>query len=431
MNYQETLDYLYQSLPMFQRVGQSAFKKDLTNTLALCKYLGNPERKFRSIHVAGTNGKGSTSHSLAAVLQAAGYKVGLYTSPHLKEFTERIRINGQEVSEDFVVNFVGNHQVFIEQLKPSFFELTVGMAFEAFAQEAVDIAVIEVGMGGRLDSTNVIDPILSVITSIGYDHMAFLGDTLPAIAGEKAGIIKYQRPVVISLDQPEVREVFDQKASMMQSDIYHAIDFFEVQKIGQENGFSKYQVFDKQNILQLKELVFGLNGNYQRMNLPGILTACYLLQKLGYNISLEAIQHGLAEVVHLTGLKGRWQVLQNQPIMICDTGHNEAGIKEVLTQLDTYQYHKLHLVIGMVQDKDVKSVLMLLPKAANYYFCQAKIPRAMPAENLKVLAAEYELVGKAYQDVETAINAAKSEAQADDLIFIGGSTFVVAEIPDL
>jgi dihydrofolate synthase/folylpolyglutamate synthase len=432
MNYQETLDYLFTSLPMFQRVGASAFKSDLNNTLALCTHLDNPERKFKSIHVAGTNGKGSTSHTLAAIFQSAGYKTGLYTSPHLKSFTERIRIDGEEITEDSVVRFVAENKNFLDDLKPSFFEMTVGMAFWYFAQQKVDIAIIEVGMGGRLDSTNVITPELSVITNIGYDHMQFLGETLPEIAGEKAGIIKSEVPIVISQTQVETTSVFQQKAAEMNAPIIFADENFEISWLGEKRMDVKlsveYRVKSSQKTLDIE---FGLLGNYQRYNLPGILEAVNQLRNRGWNISKVALEKGLLEVVTLTGLKGRWQILGENPTIIADTGHNEPGIREILAQLETYNFKTLWMVIGMVQDKDISKILALLPKEANYIFCQADLPRALAANQLAEKAAEFGLKGETIPKVNEALTFARKNAGSDDLIFVGGSTFVVAEIDEL
>ncbi len=430
MNYQETLDYLFNALPMFQRVGASAYKADLTNTIALCTHLGNPQEQFKSIHVAGTNGKGSTSHSLASIFQAAGYKTGLYTSPHLKAFTERIRVNGEEINKDDVVEFVATHKDFLDQLKPSFFEMTVGLAFWYFAKEEVDIAIIEVGMGGRLDSTNVISPELCVITNIGFDHTQFLGDTLPLIAGEKAGIIKASVPVIVSHTQKEIQAVFLQKATEMQASLVFADQQWEVTRI-QNSDASQLARFQVKGRADAFELEFGLRGDYQRYNLPGILEAVEQLRKQGWKLSKEALHLGLARVSEQTGLKGRWQILQTQPLTIADTGHNEAGIIEVVNQLKKYPFSQLWMVIGMVNDKDISKVLDLLPKDATYIFCQASIPRAMDADILASKALEKGLMGQVIPKVTDAIEFARKNAGADDLIFIGGSTFVVAEIEDL
>jgi dihydrofolate synthase/folylpolyglutamate synthase len=433
MTYQETLDYLFNALPMFQRVGASAYKADLTNTIALCAHLGNPQDTFKTIHVAGTNGKGSTSHALAAVFQAAGYKTGLYTSPHLRSFTERIRIDGQEITEEGVVEFVANNKAFLDELQPSFFEMTVGMAFWYFAKEAVDVAVIEVGMGGRLDSTNVIQPELCVITNIGYDHTQFLGNTLPLIAGEKAGIIKSGVPVVISQSQKETQAVFAQQAAAMQASIVFADQLWEVTKIQNSEGVSletgaNFQVRSSAGAFELK---LDLNGDYQRFNLPGILEAVKQLQDQGWNLSEKALKAGLESILESTGLKGRWQILQTKPLTIADTGHNEAGILEVVAQLKNYSYAKLWMVIGMVNDKDISKVLGLLPLDASYIFCQASIPRAMDADELASKAREKGLKGQVIPKVMDALEFARKNASPDDLIFIGGSTFVVAEIENL
>lgn len=429
MTYAETLDYMFNALPMFQRIGAAAFKKDLTNTHLLCKHLGNPELQFKSVHIAGTNGKGSSSHMLAAILMEAGYTVGLYTSPHLKSFTERIKINGQEISEEAVVDFIYANKGFLDDIKPSFFEMTVGMAFWYFAKEQVDIAIIEVGMGGRLDSTNVIEPELSLITNIGFDHMQFLGDTLPLIAGEKAGIIKIQTPVVISHSQHEVASVFKKKAQEMKANIFFAEDFYLTQRTGIVNNLANYSVNSTK--LDSYEVQLQLLGNYQEKNLPGVLKAINLLQEKGWDISMENIKQGLSHVVDLTGLKGRWQILGYEPFCICDTGHNEDGIRLILEQIKQYDFQQLWMILGMVQDKDISKVLTLLPTNGSYVFCQAKIPRAMAAEDLALQAAAYGLQGIAITDVNEAIEFACKNATKEDFIFIGGSTFVVAEIKDL
>ncbi len=397
--------------------------------LALCSHLGNPERKFKSIHVAGTNGKGSTSHTLAAILQSAGYKTGLYTSPHLKSFTERVRINGQEITEQAVVDFVEANKSFLDELKPSFFEMTVGLAFWYFAKEEVDIAIIEVGMGGRLDSTNVITPELSVITNIGWDHVQFLGDTLPLIAGEKAGIIKPNIPVVISQTQEETTSVFIQKAKENQAPITFADQKIKLEKLASsQTGLASYAVSQdgESSILD-----FGLLGDYQIHNLPGILESVNQLRQMGWTISDEALRYGLQGVSSLTGLKGRWQILGEKPTVIADTGHNEPGIRAILTQLKSYSFDQLWMVIGMVQDKDISKILALLPKDAQYVFCQADLPRAMPAELLGEKAAEYGLKGEVISEVNQALQFARKNTGPNDLIFVGGSTFVVAEIEDL
>lgn len=427
MTYAETLDYMFNALPMFQRIGAAAFKKDLSNTLALCKHLGNPEQKIKTIHVAGTNGKGSTSHMLAAILMKAGYKVGLYTSPHLKSFTERIKVDGTCISEEAVVAFVAANRTYLDELKPSFFEMTVGMAFWYFAKEQVDLAVIEVGMGGRLDSTNVIVPEVSIITNIGYDHMQFLGDTLPLIAAEKAGIIKHNVPVVISHTQEEIISVFQQQADAQNSMIYFAQESYHVERLADRQGLASYRVEGDAKLVLHVQLL----GNYQAKNLPGVLKTLDVLQAKGWTIPIDALQQGLQSVIDLTGLKGRWQILAEKPLLICDTGHNEDGIRMILDQLEQYEYHQLWMVLGMVNDKDVSKILSLLPKAAQYIFCQASIPRAMPAEDLAKQAASVDLQGVVIPNVNEAIEFAKKKAAPEDLIFIGGSTFVVAEINDI
>ena len=422
MNYRETVDYLYQNLPMFQRVGASAFKKDLTNTRQLCGALGNPQNAIKTIHIAGTNGKGSTSHMLAAVLQTSGYKTGLYTSPHLKEFTERIRVNGQEVSQDFVVSFVDRVKPLIQEIQPSFFEITVAMAFDYFAHENVDVAVIETGLGGRLDSTNIISPCLSVITNISWDHMDLLGNTLPQIASEKAGIIKSNTPVIINERQSEVESVFVEKAHVLASEIRFASDQIKVEK-----SSSGWEV---EHQGQKKFYSLDLLGAYQAKNLPGVLMAIEVLRTQGFDLPDRAVYEGLAHAARITGLKGRWQKLSDRPLTICDTGHNEAGIHEILRQLKELRFNRLHWVWGMVKDKDVK-VLQLLPQDAHYYFCQASIPRAMPVEELHRNAIAAGLNGEMIPNVNEALQLAKSRSGADDLILIGGSTFVVAELDNL
>ncbi|QHT71863.1 bifunctional folylpolyglutamate synthase/dihydrofolate synthase [Rhodocytophaga rosea] len=430
MDYQQAIAYLYQQLPMFHRIGKAAYKADLQNTIALCEHLGNPQHTFRSIHVAGTNGKGSTSHLLAAILQAAGYKTGLYTSPHLKSFTERIRINGQEISQHSVVRFIEQHQDFIEKIQPSFFELTVGMAFHEFSSQQVDVAIIEVGLGGRLDSTNVILPQLSVITNISFDHQDILGDTLPQIAFEKAGIIKPDIPVIISEYQPETASVFIEKARQENSPVYFADETFKIEYTGHSDEYLWVNVWRKGE-LYLKELACGLMGEYQLKNLAGVCQAAEQLQQLGYYLSEQSIRDGIAQVTTLTGLKGRWQKLQINPLIICDTGHNEAGIREVVLNIRKQPFEKLFIVLGVVKDKDLSHILPLLPTEAYYFFCQANIPRALPAHLLQMQALAFGLSGESIPDVNQAIQAAKAKANPQDMIFIGGSTFVVAEIEEL
>jgi dihydrofolate synthase / folylpolyglutamate synthase len=425
MTYQESINYLYTSLPMFQRIGSAAYKENLDNTIALCKAIGNPERKFKAIHVAGTNGKGSSSHMLAAILQSEGYKTGLYTSPHLKEFTERIKIDGVEIQQDFVCDFVERIKPFIELIQPSFFEMTVAMAFDYFSKSKVDIAVIEVGLGGRLDSTNVITPLVSLITNISWDHKELLGDTLAKIAAEKAGIIKQNIPVVISEKQPEVQAVFSIKAGAEKAPISFAPDSFRL-----EGNSSSFDVYEG-DFLVHRNLIPQLKGNYQRKNILGVVAVCKELTSQGFVIGNRSIKKGIENVIALTGLKGRWQKINSTPLTICDTAHNEAGVKEVLSQISAQSFKKLHIVWGMVKDKEILSILGLLPKDANYYFCQAKIPRAMDAKALSEKATSVGLDGVIVPDVNHAINQAGMKADPEDLIFIGGSTFVVAEIENL
>jgi dihydrofolate synthase/folylpolyglutamate synthase len=427
MNYKQTIDYLYNKLPMFTRVGAVAFKKDLHNTIAMCEKLGNPQQQFKSIHIAGTNGKGSTSHMLAAILQQAGYKTGLYTSPHLKDFRERIRINGQMVSESFVTSFVNEQQGIIEEINPSFFEVTVAMAFSYFAKEKVDIAIIEVGLGGRLDSTNIITPELSVITNISLDHTNMLGNTLPEIAGEKAGIIKTGIPVVIGETQTESAPVFLQKASQTNSEIIFADQELQLENTSRKNQFLTTSVFKHQQPLYTN-LSLDLTGFYQLKNVLTVVQSILVLKQKGYVITNEALFTAVANVKKLTGLQGRWQTLQENPLTICDTGHNIAGITEVMQNINSTVFSQLHIVIGMVKDKDISGVLQLLPTDAEYYFCQPDLERALPATELAEQAAKYKLKGGVFQTVAMAYQTAKTKAKPDDLIFIGGSTFVVAEV---
>jgi dihydrofolate synthase / folylpolyglutamate synthase len=424
-SYQQTLKYLYDNLPMFQRVGASAYKKDLTNTLKLCEALGNPQNKFKSIHVAGTNGKGSTSHMLASILQSSEYRTGLYTSPHLKEFTERIKINGQEVEQNFVIDFVDRVKPLIETIKPSFFEITVAMAFDYFARQQVDVAVVEVGLGGRLDSTNVITPVLSVITNIGWDHMDILGDSLPKIAFEKAGIIKPDVPVVVSERQPEVEDVFISRARACGSEIFFASDSFQVKSEG-----PMLRIFWNGKLIY-DQVDLPLKGYYQHKNLPGVLKAVDILRMSNFNISDHQLLSGLENVTTQTNFKGRWQKLRDKPLVICDTGHNVDGMRDIVSQIARTKFNRLHMVIGMVKDKDVSNVLSILPANAAYYFCQAKLPRALDATILAEKAAAAGLKGSIIVDVNEATNQAIRNAGPDDFVFIGGSTFVVAELDEL
>lgn len=427
--YEETLDFLYSNLPMFQRIGAAALKPDLTNTLKLCAVLGNPQNKFKSIHVAGTNGKGSTSHMLASIFQSAGYRTGLYTSPHLKSFTERIRVNGEEIDQDFIVDFVSRMKPAMAEVEPSFFEITVAMAFEYFVLSEVDIAIVEVGLGGRLDATNVIVPELSVITNIGWDHKDLLGDTLEKIAAEKAGIIKTHVPVIVSERQPNIDAVFQERAEQLHTTIHFASDEYDVQQ--HATGGRVALTIAKDNQILYTDLVLPLQGYYQRKNIAGVLKTVAMMRDLGWKISDQQLYEGLERVTTQTGLKGRWQILNTKPLTVCDTGHNVEGMREVVAQIEAQPYRRLFMIIGMVKDKDIRDVLRLLPKDASYYFCQAKIPRAMDAPALAELANDAGLNGVVMPDVNNALEAARKEAQEDDMIFVGGSTFVVAEIKDL
>jgi dihydrofolate synthase/folylpolyglutamate synthase len=427
--YEETLNFLYENLPMFQRIGTAALKLDLRNTLALCEALGNPQEKFRSIHVAGTNGKGSTSHMLASILQSSGLKTGLYTSPHLKSFTERIRINGREISTDYVIEFVNRMLGQIESLKPSFFEITVSLALDYFARNQVDIAVIEVGLGGRLDSTNIITPEVSIITNIGWDHMDVLGDTLEKIAAEKAGIIKPHVPVVISERQPETDYVFQNRARSINSPVFFASDHLRTM-VHNKNGEVAYDILQDEKPL-FKNLRMSVQGIYQQKNVLGVIEAIRILRERDWNITDRDLRSGLENVVARTGLKGRWQILGASPLIVCDTGHNPDGIKEVVRQIEMQRYDRLYFILGMVKGKDVTATLKLLPKSAYYFFCRAKIPRALDASVLFETAQNYQLDGEIIEDVNDALHAAKQRASRDDMIFIGGSSYIVAEIAGL
>jgi len=395
---------MFSKLPMYQQQGKTAFKKDLTNIIAFAEVLNRPQEKFQSIHIAGTNGKGSTAHMIASILQEQGYKVGLYTSPHLKDFTERIKINGKPIRKNCVINFVKRNKDFLEKQNLSFFEMTVGLAFEHFAKKKVDFAVIETGLGGRLDSTNIIKPLVSVITNIGLDHTQFLGTTLYEIAKEKSGIIKENTPVVIGERQPEVVSVFAESAQKKNATLYFASDAIK-------NAYKT-----------------DLKGNYQQMNTKTAVQTIFVLRKIGIEVIDENIKNGLQKVIVNTGLLGRWQILENKPKIICDTAHNKAGLDYVLNQIKEEKYTKLHFVFGVVNDKDLDSILPLLPKKAVYYFCKPDIPRGLEAKILQNKASEYNLKGAIYKSVNDALLKAKENADITDLIFVGGSTFVVAEV---
>lgn len=423
MNYQETIEYLYNITPLFQNVGKAAYKEGLDNTLKLDAFFEHPHKKFKTIHIAGTNGKGSCSHTIAAILQSAGYKTGLYTSPHLVDFSERIRVNGNPIEKDFVVKFVEENKYFFEPLHPSFFELTTSMAFLYFAHKEVDVAVIEVGLGGRLDCTNVIHPDLSIITNISFDHTQFLGHTLSAIASEKAGIIKENTPVIIGEYNSETREVFENKARQMNANIIFAEDSKLItEAVHTDDGHFIYQSS------LINNLYGELGGNYQLKNTNTILNSIIRLKDLGYKINEQNIREGFKNVCQLTGLMGRWQKLEDNPTIICDTGHNIGGIEYITEQLSKMKYDKLHIVIGMVNDKDINGVISLLPENAVYYFTQASVKRALPAEEIKKIGNSHGLKGEAYKNVKEALYAAKQNASEKDMIFVGGSTFIVADL---
>jgi dihydrofolate synthase / folylpolyglutamate synthase len=427
MNYQQTLDFLYTRLPMYQRVGPAAMKYSLDNTILLMDKLGNPQNKIKTIHVGGTNGKGSSAHMLASVLQTAGYKTGLFTSPHLKSFTERIRIDGREISELAVVDFVEEIEAMVDEIKPSFFELTFAMAMQYFHQEKIDYAVIEVGLGGRLDSTNVIIPEISLITNISADHIQFLGPDLPGIAGEKAGIIKSGVPVIISEYQPEVARVFVAKADEMGSKLR-----FADQEMSTEQAVDgRFNVITQDEIL-FEGLKLDLKGSYQYHNCLGVLALLAELRSWSdIRLDDDIIHQGLENVVTNTGLKGRWQILNTKPLTILDTGHNKSGIQVIIEELEQLQYERLHLVWGMVEDKVVGEIMELLPKDASYYFVQADVPRALAVKQLEQAATDIGLTGNSYPSVMSGYRAAMADASSNDLVFIGGSTFVVAEIENL
>lgn len=429
-NYPEVLDFLYSQLPMFQRTGPAAYKNNLDNTIRLDEMFNHPHQSFKTIHVAGTNGKGSVSHMLASVLQEAGYKTGLYTSPHLKDFRERIRVNGEMISKEAVVKFTEKYLAKneIEMLEPSFFELTVTMAFDYFRAMHVDVAVIEVGLGGRLDSTNIITPEVSVITNISFDHMALLGNTLPEIAAEKAGIIKLEVPAVIGETSPETSFVFKQVAEKMHASLVFADQEYQAE-------YSMLTLDGKQslNIRKSEKIIYpdlqlDLLGIYQRHNVPTVLQTIDALNKKDWKLTEESIRCGLANCILNTGLMGRWQIIGNNPLIVCDTGHNPAGIKLVVEQISQTAWKQLHIIIGLVNDKDQDEVLSLLPKNAHYYFTKASIPRATQPEELATMAARFGLHGNCYQTVQQALSAARDSAGENDLILVGGSTFVVAEV---
>ena len=423
MNYKETLEWLFAQLPMYQREGKAAYKANLDNTLKLDEHFGSPHKQFKTIHVGGTNGKGSVSHMLASILQEAGYKTGLYTSPHLKDFRERIKINGEMITEEYVIHFVEENKSFFAEIKPSFFEMTVAMAFQYFAEQQVDIAVIEVGLGGRLDSTNIITPLASVITNISFDHMALLGDTLEKIAREKAGIIKPGIPAIIGTKDPASDFVFIEKAKECETTLEFASENWQVTR----DDKNVYRLENKNGVV-FAPVQADLKGLYQRKNIPAVLETILTLRNNGLHISDQNVYDGIANTIRNTGLLGRWQELSQAPYTVCDTGHNIDGLTEIVAQLKTCTYEKLHFVIGMVNDKDVDSVLHILPKDAIYYFCKASIPRAMDEKILAEKARANHLHGTTFPTVAAAYQAARDAAGERDMIYIGGSTFVVAEV---
>jgi dihydrofolate synthase/folylpolyglutamate synthase len=428
MNYQETIDYLFSKLPMFSRTGAAAYKNNLDNIITLCKVLDNPQHKFKSIHIAGTNGKGSVSHMLASIFQTAGYKTGLHTSPHLKDYKERFKINGEFIKEEFIVDFVEKTRDTILKIEPSFFEISVALAFDYFATQKVDIAIIETGLGGRLDSTNIIHPILSIITNIGWDHTDLLGDTLEKIATEKAGIIKPNTAIVIGEYVNETKDVFKKKALLEKSEIFFASDNWHLSEI-------KYHLESLQltaiNNNSKYEISCDLNGSYQEKNIITVLESIGILENLGWNISYENVIEGLQKVKKITGFKGRWDVLQTNPLIIADVAHNVNGIEKVLEQIQQISYSKLHIVTGMVKDKAIEKILDLFPKNAQYYFTQANIPRALDKELLQEKAKHFNLIGSVFSSVNEGIKQAKINASNDDVILICGSIFLIAEINEV
>ncbi|HLZ87223.1 MAG TPA: folylpolyglutamate synthase/dihydrofolate synthase family protein [Puia sp.] len=428
MDYAQTVDYLLTKLPMYSRIGAAAYRKDLTNTWQLSDFVGNPERRFRSIHIAGTNGKGSTSHMLAAIFQEAGYKTGLYTSPHLKDFRERIRINGEMIKETAVVDFIQRIRPISEQLDPSFFEISVVMAFDYFAQEQVDIAIVEVGLGGRLDSTNIITPELSVITNIGYDHMNLLGDTLAAIAFEKAGIIKKGVPVVVGEHQPETAPIFSQRAHEEEAPIRFADQHRYITDWKYQRHTLVAEVATSPVANDVNFYTLDLPGLYQAKNLVTVLEAVHVMTGKGWKLDQKTVIRALRQVKKLTGLHGRWEMVQEHPDVVLDVAHNEDGIRQLLRQIEVTDHEELHIVLGMVKDKAIDKVLSLLPRQARYYFTRAQIPRALPEAELAAQANAVGLPGNAYPTVSAALAAAKAHARPRDLVVVCGSVFVVAEV---
>ncbi|MEM0993882.1 MAG: folylpolyglutamate synthase/dihydrofolate synthase family protein, partial [Bacteroidota bacterium] len=426
-SYEQTLAYLFQQLPMFQRIGKTAFKKDLTNIIALCDLLEQPHLKYPVIHVAGTNGKGSTAHILAAILQAHGLKVGLYTSPHYRDFRERIKVNGAYASEQFVVDFVAQYKAAWKSIQPSFFELTVAMAFQYFVQEQVEVAIIETGLGGTLDSTNIVQPILSIITNISYDHQNMLGDTLPEIASAKAGIIKENIPVIIGEKQPAVTAVFEQRAAAQDAPLIYASEHYQVLLKHSDLHSSTYQIL-KNGALWYDELQVNLVGNYQQYNLQTALQAIEYVPESLCKITEKQLRSGLKDLKQRTNFIGRWQVLSERPLVLGDSAHNEAGIRAAMRYLTTFDFEQLHIVLGFAKDKDLSKILVFFPKNATYHFAAASIPRALDAKILKATAQTFGLNGAAYTSVDLALKAAKQQAKENDLIYVGGSIFVLGEV---
>jgi dihydrofolate synthase/folylpolyglutamate synthase len=428
MDYKETINWLFGQLPMFQRIGKAAYKADLNTTIKLLEVIGNPQNHFKAIHIAGTNGKGSVSHIISSILQEAGIKTGLYTSPHLKDFRERIKINGQMIPEEKVTGFIENNREIIQKSKPSFFEMTVAMAYDYFAGQEVDIAVLETGMGGRLDSTNICNPLICSITNIGLDHTMFLGDTLEKIAVEKAGIFKKNIPIVIGRKQGETSTIFNDKASLLNAEISYSEDEIYIKTLRNQKGFNKHFDIWHKNELFAENASSPLAADYQTENLQNAVSICLKLNSMGIEISKENILEGIENVVHNTAFKGRWQKIADNPLTICDTGHNHDGIQAVVKQIQQLSYNKLHFILGMVSDKDADNILGLLPKSAHYYYCKPDIPRGMPEVILEQHAFKAGLYGETYSSVMQAYNSACNNSNSNDLIFIGGSTFVVAEI---
>ncbi len=430
MSYTEIMDYMYSRLPMFHRIGPPAYKPDLKNAIALCELLGNPQKNFRSIHIAGTNGKGSVAHMLAAILQKKGLRVGLYTSPHLRDFRERVRVNGKKISKSYFIAFIRKYQPDFDKIDPSFFEMTVGLAFQYFSDQQVDIAVIETGLGGRLDSTNIIDPLLTVITNVSLDHTQLLGNTVAKIATEKAGIIKTGIPVVIGETHAETVNIFRKVAKSHGCPITFADKIYDARNIHPAGNRARNLVLDlfKGEELHIRHISSPLPGLYQAKNIITVLAACDALNEQGFGLSEEDFKVGIRDTIRMTQLRGRWQILSRKPLIVCDTGHNESGLAAVVEQIGLTPHANLHIVFGIVSDKPVDEMLKILPRSATYYFCKADIPRGLDATELERKAAEFSLKGKIYPSVKSAFESAKKKASPGDMVFVGGSSFVVAEV---